>query len=294
MTTQQMKCFMAVASCGSFTTAAEQLFLSQSAVSYHVRSLEKEYGFALFERDSHGVNLSPAGESFYRAMLVISEEYLSAIDRARHLQKRDDHQIRICFACPTSSSMMGKILSRIAAVTKEAEFTLINRTYYDTMQPVLTGEADILLTYPGFFREGLDLSKKKIASAYTTCLVSPNHPLSRHRTLTLPELAEHTFLLPELQNAKIEFDHVYRWVQKNKAEGLHVDSSPQTLDQAQGLAAAGRGIIFVHTLESEYQRNIDGLVGIPMVDIPPTPFLAVWNSSTLGRTGTELIKMFEI
>ena len=48
------------------------------------------------------------------------------------------------------------------------------------------------------------------------------------------------------------------------------------------------------TLESEYQRNIDGLVGIPMVDIPPIPFLAVWNGSTLGRTGTELIRMFEI
>ena len=108
MTSQQMKCFLAVASCGSFTTAAEQLFLSQSAVSYHVRSLEKEYDFELFERNSHGVRLSPAGESFYRSMTVISEEYLQAIDRARQFGKQGEHQIRICFACPTSSSMMGK------------------------------------------------------------------------------------------------------------------------------------------------------------------------------------------
>lgn len=294
MTTQQMKCFMAVASCGSFTAAAEQLFLSQSAVSYHIRSLEKEYDFALFERDSHGVKLSPAGESFYKSMLVISEEYMAAIDRAHQLQKRDDNQIRLCFACPTSSMMMGKILSRITSVVQNADITLINRSHYDTLQPLLTGEADILLTYPGFLREGLDLNRKEIAHTWTTCLMSASHPLARRRTLTLSDLTEHTVILPELQNARIEFEEIYRWAQKNKAGSLRIDSSPRTIDQAQGLVVAGRGVMFVHTLESEYQRNIDGLVGIPMTDIEPIPLIAVWNSATLGKTGVELVKNLEI
>ena len=294
MTTRQMKCFLAVASCGSFTTAAEQLFLSQSSVSYHVRSLEKEYGFELFERDSHGVKLSPAGESFYRSMMVISEEYLQAIDRARQFGKKGERQIRICFACPTSSAMMGKILSRITAAAKDAEITLINRSAYDTMQPLLTGETDVLLTYPGFLRDGLALNKKEIATAWATCLMSEDHPLAGHKTLTLPELMEHTIILPDLQNARIEFEQVYRWVQKNKAGRLRIESSPRTIDQAQGLAAAGRGVMFVHTLESEYQRNTDGFVGIPMVDIPPTPLLAVWNSATLGQAGVDFIKALKI
>lgn len=90
MTSQQIKCFLSVAASNSFTTAADQLFLSQSVISYHVKALEKELDFKLFERDTHGVWLTPSGESFYKSMLVMSEEYASAVERARQLQKRDD------------------------------------------------------------------------------------------------------------------------------------------------------------------------------------------------------------
>lgn len=69
-----------------------------------------------------------------------------------------------------------------------------------------------------------------------------------------------------------------------------IDSSPKTIDQAQGIAAAGRGIMFTHTLESEYQPNTDGLVGIPLADIPPLPFIAVWQQSTLGTLGQSIVR----
>jgi len=297
MTSQQIKCFLSVASSNSFTTAADQLFLSQSVISYHIKALEKELDFKLFERDTHGVWLTPAGESFYKSMLVMSEEYASAVERARQLQKRDDNHIRICFACPTSSTMMGKIFNRIYALVPDAEITLSSRNQYDTMQPLLSGEADILLTYPGFFRDGLDLRKKEFAMMWTTCLMSPRHPLSRHKTLTLEDLTEQTLILPDMkndraENARTEFAELHRWIKRHP--NLKIDSSPKTIDQAQGIAAAGRGIMFTHTLESEYQPNTDGLVGIPLTDIPPLPFIAVWQPSTLGSLGQSIVRQLEL
>lgn len=297
MTSQQFKCFMAVASSKSFTSAAAQLFLSQSVISYHVKELEKELDFKLLERDTHGVFLTPSGESFYKSLLVLSEEFTTAVERARNLQKREDNHIRICFACPTSSTMMGKVFNRIYSLVPDAEIFLSSRNQYDTMQPLLSGEADILLTYPGLFREGHNLRKKEFALMWTACLVSPRHRLASHKSLTLDELKDQTLILPDIknnrgENARIEFAEIYQWVQKNRH--LKLDTSAKTIDQAQGIAAAGRGLMFIHTLESQYQPNTDGLVGIPIIDLPPLPFIAAWNDSTLGTLGKSLIKQLKL
>lgn len=62
MLSPHVKTFFAVVENGSFSKAAEQLFLTPSAVLHQIRSLEKEIGTELFLRSSKGVTLSPAGE----------------------------------------------------------------------------------------------------------------------------------------------------------------------------------------------------------------------------------------
>ena len=51
MLLKQMKYFITVVDCHSFTEAAEQCFISQSAISQQIKSLEKELGIRLFERN---------------------------------------------------------------------------------------------------------------------------------------------------------------------------------------------------------------------------------------------------
>ena len=58
----QLKAFHAVAVYGSFTRAAERLFLTQPAVSDQVRKLEERYGVLLFHRNKRSVRLSELGE----------------------------------------------------------------------------------------------------------------------------------------------------------------------------------------------------------------------------------------
>ena len=57
----QLRTFAAVAELGHLTRAAEQLHISQPAVSAQVRALEEELGVVLFERSSSGMQLTPAG-----------------------------------------------------------------------------------------------------------------------------------------------------------------------------------------------------------------------------------------
>ena len=62
---RQMKYFTAVVDCNSFTEAAEQCYISQSAISQQIRSLEKELGVELIHREKRKFSLTPAGEYFY-------------------------------------------------------------------------------------------------------------------------------------------------------------------------------------------------------------------------------------
>ncbi len=77
MDTNLVKTFLEVASCGSFGSAADRLFISHSAVSLRIKSLEKQLGRRVFIRKKSGIQLSPAGQQFIRyanSFLMVWEE----------------------------------------------------------------------------------------------------------------------------------------------------------------------------------------------------------------------------
>lgn len=83
MDLRQMEVVVAVAEEGGFTAAAQRLHVVQSAVSSTVRALERELGTTLFDRTTHRVSLTPAGEAFVpaaRATLRAAEQARSAVD----------------------------------------------------------------------------------------------------------------------------------------------------------------------------------------------------------------------
>lgn len=85
----RLRAFAAVARRGSFSRAAEELFISQPAVSKHVASLESELGTQLVERRRRGATLTPAGELL--ADHVLRAESLLANGRRAVEAGRDGH-----------------------------------------------------------------------------------------------------------------------------------------------------------------------------------------------------------
>ncbi|WP_326720105.1 MULTISPECIES: LysR family transcriptional regulator [unclassified Streptomyces] len=92
MDLRQMEVVVTVAEAGGFTAAAQRLNVVQSAVSSTVRALERELGTPLFDRTTHRVSLTPAGEAFVpaaRAALRAAEQARAAVDAVQgHLRGR--------------------------------------------------------------------------------------------------------------------------------------------------------------------------------------------------------------
>ena len=85
MDTRQLEYFAAVADELSFTRAADRVFAAQSTVSGGIRSLERELGAELFERDAHGVRLTEVGE----AVLAEARATLQSLERMREQADRE-------------------------------------------------------------------------------------------------------------------------------------------------------------------------------------------------------------
>ncbi|MCI6039032.1 MAG: LysR family transcriptional regulator [Clostridiales bacterium] len=95
MLSSQVKTFLAVAEAGSFTQAAQKLYLTPAAVMHQINGLEAYAGVRLMTRTRQGICLTPAGEAFYRDVLRINEEISQALERAKRLAVAQKQIIRV-------------------------------------------------------------------------------------------------------------------------------------------------------------------------------------------------------
>lgn len=86
----QLRVFACVADCGSFTKAADKLFISPTAVMKQINALEKHLNLKLLERTSHGVWLTPAGEIIYKDARFLFDYSKRSIENARQAMTAND------------------------------------------------------------------------------------------------------------------------------------------------------------------------------------------------------------
>lgn len=87
MTDRQLAGFMTVVEKGSFTAAAEALYISQSALSQQIAQLERQLGFSLFDRQNRQATLTDGGRAFYGKARQILSLYRTAAEEGQYLER---------------------------------------------------------------------------------------------------------------------------------------------------------------------------------------------------------------
>jgi len=100
MTQLQINYFLVVADDGSFTRAANRLFVSQPAISKSIAALEKELGFALFIRQDNTLTLTYAGAQLYEFFSHSRDEFQRLLQQIAERGEQTKHQLRI--GCPSN------------------------------------------------------------------------------------------------------------------------------------------------------------------------------------------------
>jgi DNA-binding transcriptional LysR family regulator len=147
----QLRAFIAVARTGHMTRAAEQLHLTQSAVSKQLKSLEEELGAPLFERSASGMALSAAGKRLMplaKRTLDAATELLSA---AKLLQGQISGTLRLGTIIDPASIRLGELLLEMQQQFPGIDVRLEHGISGTVLQHVRSGDLDA-----GFFLGHID------------------------------------------------------------------------------------------------------------------------------------------
>lgn len=122
----QLTTFISVAESGSFTKAAEALFITPPAVMKQINSLEERLGITLFDRSNHGLQLTDAGKSFFQDAKYIIDYFNRAIEKAKDIDNKDKQQsIRIGTSIMTPAKFLLDIWSEIQKFNPYLKIELI-------------------------------------------------------------------------------------------------------------------------------------------------------------------------
>ena len=122
----QLTTFISVAENGSFTKAADALFITPTAVMKQINTLEERLGIILFDRTNHGLQLTEAGKSFLQDSKYIIDYSDRAIEKAREIDNKDKVQsIRIGTSIMTPAKFLLDVWAEIQKFNPYLKIELI-------------------------------------------------------------------------------------------------------------------------------------------------------------------------
>ena len=145
MLLRQMKYFAAVVDCSSFTEAAEQMYISQSAISQQIQSLERELGVKLMQRENRTFSLTPAGEYFYRHTRGILENVENLRRETIRLGQDDELRLRIGYLRCYSGQELHQAVAEFSELYPEVSIDIVNGTHEELYDLLRYGGVDLIL-----------------------------------------------------------------------------------------------------------------------------------------------------
>lgn len=254
---RQLEYFCAVAGRGSFTRAAEDCFVSQSAMSQQIKSLEAELGCQLIERKGRSFSLTPAGEHLARRGRVL-------LDESYRLRCEVED---IAFGLPRSLTVGylnrydgWEVAGAIAAFTRRhpnVEVKAVPGSHDDLYQKMLSGEIDLAFNDR---RRALsdDFFNRYLMRSWSYIEVSEASALVGLDEVAATQLAGETCIIVTTP----EQEHIEREYYRDRLNFDCVFLRADTLEQARFMVAGGRGFLPVGA------RNEAGPTGTVIRRIP--------------------------
>ncbi|MCQ2084398.1 MAG: LysR substrate-binding domain-containing protein [Bacteroidaceae bacterium] len=284
MELRQIKYFVAVAKTLNFSDAAKELFITQGTLSQQIRQLEDEIGSKLFDRTSHSVSLTEAGQEMLPLARHALETSAECFQRISDLRKGLTGTLNIGL---TTSFMgiMSKAIQRFQKDYPSVKLNIFYTTASELVQMLQEHELDFFIAFKSavMFEE---LDTIPLMDTELSAVMNANHPLATRKTLTLNELKHHRIVLPS------------SGLQARKAFDRFVDADTSSLNVCIEINNPNAIIRLVHStrliaIMSSLATYIDpDLVAVPIEEMrrKMTACVHVLKDKYLKKSAAEFIK----
>ena len=197
MDNQNLKAFITVADLGSFSEAADRLYLTQSAISKRIAQLEQQIGKKLFDRIARQVSLTEAGSELLPRAQRILQEYDNALQAINDLSGEASGTLRLAISHHLGLHRLPPVLKQFAQqypnVTLDIEFMDSEKAY----EQVLHGQSEVAVITLAL-ESHHNIHSKKIWDDPLRFICAQDHPLAELKKPALKDLAEYPIILPGL------------------------------------------------------------------------------------------------
>lgn len=189
---QQLEYFQTLAKIKNFTKAAEELALTQSALSRSIAKLEEELGVPLFERKTRGVELNQYGEVFLQYVNRAMQEITLAKQELKDLIDPFHGLISLAFIHTLGSSFVPELISAFRVQYPGIQFQLVQDSTKKIMAQLESGEIDLGFCSPNNAYD--PIKTLPIVDEELFLIVPKNHRLSNKQEVELQEVASEPFV----------------------------------------------------------------------------------------------------
>jgi len=190
---RQLQAFVMLSRTGSFTQAANSLFLTPSAVSHALKELEQRVGCRLLDRRRKKVVLTQAGEQLLQHAEIILQEMSEACASLEHLGKWGKDRLRIGTSAAFCQYILPTVLEEFYRIYPSSRVIVELADTLDTVGLVRANKIDLAITLEP--KNERELEFHPLFTDELVFVVSPLHPWAKARQAVPAQIAKQPYVL---------------------------------------------------------------------------------------------------
>lgn len=272
---RELRYFVAVAEHLHFGRAAQELFVSQPALSKQIRALEAQLRTPLFQRDRRGVRLTAAGNALLPAALIVLADWRTAEDAIARAAAASHATLIIGMSTGVGRGLLPAVRARLSALASTARLEVRQVSWSDPTGGLAAADgADAALVWlPLPDPERYEWSP--VATEPRLVALPATHPLATHLTLDITDLRNERFLALPPESGRLR-DFWLAIDQQGDGPvliGGEVASTEETVEAV----ASGLGVCLVAAGNVPLVAR-DGIVTRPVTGVPPSELVLAWRA----------------
>lgn len=250
----QIRYFQAIVECKSFTEAAEQCHISQSAISQQMQSLEAELGFKLLNREKRKISLTEAGEYFYRKSLILVADYEQLVRESAKIAAGKETSIKIGVISTYGGEELQKAVSEFSKKYPDIGIKIVTASHDVLKEKMESEEIDIQLADQ---RRAFSSISYNVVLKSNKCYIeiSKDNPISKLDKVTPEDLRNTPCILVCDEGQEYTDKEYYRSVYGIRGEFLYA----RTIKDARLMVVSNQGYMPVEgePVLSHFSKTIE-------------------------------------
>lgn len=236
----QLEYFRVLCKYGSYTSASQELNVSQPTISMAVKKLEDECGGNIIDRSCKNFTLTKKGETLLTWAIVIHNDVENMLQAIDAFSTRQREVIRLSFPLPLCPDLMTDVIPAFSQHHTDVAMHIIQAGPAAIALNLMNGSIDLGVLCKSMLTTALDFRSYKNIE-YWACF-SPDHPFNGCDAITPDMLKDETLIVPKGENCGSTAVREYF---QNAAETPNIITEDVYPDDIWKLARQGKGVVFV-------------------------------------------------